>query len=263
MPRTPSGQIHWVEAGPQHGAPAVVLLHGLGGDAGFWAAEQQSLARHFRVLAVDLRGSGSSPSSDGPFSIQDLAREVVGVLDAAGIDAAHVVGFSMGGLVAQAMAVEYPARVCRLVLAATFATTNVQARLFLHAVGSVYRGGASAKQMFELVLPWLFSSRFLSDPRAAPYLDYPEDADEEQPREDWLKLLDAQLAFDGQPRLLSIKAPTLVIAGEEDRLASLADAEQLAQGIKGGVLQVLQGGHLMNVESPEAFQQALVSFLAA
>ena len=263
MPRTPLGHIHWVEAGPKHSASAVVLLHGLGGDVGFWAAEQAALAAHFRVLAIDLRGSGESLPCSGPFSMQDLAGDVIDVLDAAGIESAHIVGFSMGGLVAQALAVEHPARVRRLVLAATFAITNMQARLFLEAVGSVYRNGASAKQMFELILPWLFSPAFLSGPHASPYLDYPEDAEGEQSREDWLRLLDAQLAFDGLDLLASIKAPTLVVAGEEDRLAPLTDAEQLTQGIEGAVLRVLPGGHLMNVESPDAFQKVLISFFTS
>lgn len=261
MPQTPSGQIHWLETAPNSNAQAIVLLHGLGGDSGFWAAEQQILAQRYRVLAVDMRGSGISPSSSESFSIEDLATDVVAVLNAANIGSAHIIGFSMGGLVAQALAVAFPERVRSLILAATFATTNVQARRFLEAVGSVYRCGASAKQMYDLVLPWLFSLPFLGNARAAPFLDYPENTDDEQSREDWLRLLDAQLAFDGRAGLSLIKTPTLVLAGSEDRLASLTDAEQLAQGIDGAVLRIVPGGHLMNLESPHAFEYELLTFL--
>ncbi|NUT77795.1 alpha/beta fold hydrolase [Pseudomonas sp. C1C7] len=263
MPHTPCGQLHWTEATCDTATQTVVLLHGLGGDAGFWANEQQALARHFRVLALDMRGSGRSAACSGPLSIEDLAADVVTVLDAAGVESAHVVGFSMGGLVAQALAVTFPQRVSRLVLAATFATTNVQARHFLKAVASVYRNDASARLMYDLIVPWLFSLPFLSDERAAPFLSYPEDGADDQSREDWLCLLDADLAFDGRDRLASIRTPTLVLAGADDALAPPSDAEQLARGIEGAVLRVIPGGHLFNIESADAFERELLGFFQA
>lgn len=261
--RTPHGDIHWLEAGNASHASVVVLLHGLGGDAGFWRAEQAALAEHFRVLAIDLRGSGLSSATDQAFSIEDLAQDVSAVLQHLGIASAHVVGFSMGGLVAQALAVLAPERIRSLVLAASFARTNVQARGFLEAVASVYRSGSTAKQMFQLVLPWLFSERFLAHPDAAPWLHYPDDAPDEQAREDWLRLLDAQLAFDGRARLGEIRARTLVVCGAEDRLAPPSDARNLANGIAGSVLVELAGGHLMNVEDGDAFMAQLQEFIAA
>jgi pimeloyl-ACP methyl ester carboxylesterase len=259
--------LHWLESSSDGvGEPPLVLLHGLGGDAGFWAAELAALSapspdhRHAaprRVLALDLRGAGQSLGPLEGITIEDLAGDVVAVLDAANIARADVVGFSMGGLVAQALAVLAPARVRRLVLAAAFPRTNPQARLFLDAVASVYRAGVSPRQMFDLIAPWLFSLSFLADPQHAPYLNYPEDDPNEQPRDTWLALLAAQQAFDGGPQLAAIRAPTLVLAGEQDRLASRCDAEALANGIAGASLCVLPGGHLFNVESPAAFLAAI------
>ncbi|GLQ50518.1 alpha/beta fold hydrolase [Dyella flava] len=260
---TSKSGIHWTEQSPAAALDAVILIHGLGGDSGFWEAEQKALGERFRVLAIDLRGSGQSAGSTGPFSIEDLANDVISVLDHAGISSAHVIGFSMGGLVAQALAVAAPHRVKSLVLAATFATTNQQASLFLKAVGSVYRAGATAKQLYELVLPWLFSEKFLSDPRAAPYKVYPEDQSAEQSREDWLRLLDAQLAFDGRAELSKIRMPTLVVCGDEDRLAPRSDAGQLIKGIKGSVLKMIPGGHLINIESHDEFMAHIEDFLSA
>jgi pimeloyl-ACP methyl ester carboxylesterase len=255
--------MHWIEQGPGVDAAAVVLIHGLGGDAQFWGVEQTALATHFRVLAVDLRGSGLSPGTVEAFSIEDLARDVESMLDEAGISSAHVIGFSMGGVVAQALAVASPHRIKRLVLAATFAIVNPQARLFLEAIGSVYRDGISARQLYELVLPWLFSVAFLSDPRATPYLIYPDDPGDEQSREDWLRLLDALLAFDGRAHLAEICMPTLIISGDEDCLAPRAGAEELAKGIQGSVLKIVAGGHLMNVESPDEFIAQIEHFLSS
>lgn len=253
--------IHWLEQGPAHGAPVVVLIHGLGGDAKFWTAEQAALAQHFRVLAVDLRGSGLSTGFDAPFSIEDLASDIVSLLDELGIASAHVAGFSLGGVVAQAVALAAPTRVARLVLAATFSTVNPQARLFLDALARLYAGGASPEQMYDLIVPWLFSERFLSEPRAEPFLTYVEDPTDKQTTADWLRLLDAMLRFDARARLGAIAMPTLIISGDEDRLASANDADALHQAIPGSAHQIMQGGHLMNVESPEAFISALRGFL--
>lgn len=255
--------IRWIEEGTGANKQVVVLIHGLGGDALFWGAEQKALARRFRVLAVDLRGSGLSAVTTEKFSIQDLADDVASVLDEAKISTANIVGFSMGGLVAQALALAAPSRVKSLVLAAAFATTNPQAGLFLKAVASVYRDGVSTKQLFDLVLPWLFSPQFLADPRSLPYTTYPEEEVAEQSREDWLRLLDAQLTFDARAQLCKIEAPTLVVCGDEDRLAPLAGAQELAKGIEGSILKVVAGGHLMNIESPDEFMAHIEDFLSS
>lgn len=260
---TTRGALHWIDTCHDRAGPPVLLIHGLGGDAGFWSAEQAALAARHRVLAVDLRGSGLTPGTHSPFSADALAQDLLAMLDHAGIDRVHVVGFSMGGVVAQALVSAAPTRVHSLVLAATFATPNTQSRLFLQAVGAVYRAGATPKQIFDLVLPWLFSVGFLSDPRAAPWLDYPDDAPDEQTAEDWQRLLDAMIGFDGRPRLPHIHVPTLVIGGDEDRLATPEDAQVLLDGIPSARLSMLRGGHLMNVESPDAFLSELERFFLA
>jgi pimeloyl-ACP methyl ester carboxylesterase len=254
------GSVHWLERG--QGMP-VVLLHGLGGDIGFWTAEIEALAEHVRVIAIDLRGSGQTPMS-GPTTIEELADDVAAVLDAAGVSSCDVVGFSMGGLVAQAFALRWPTRLRRLVLASTFAVMNAQARRFLDAVLSVYEGGCTPTQMFDLIAPWLFSVRFVADPQNAPFFVYPENDPNEQPRPYWCWLYRAQQAFDATVALPRIVAPTLVLVGDEDRLVSTADARTLASLIPDARLEVIdRAGHLINVEQPDAFRGALVAFLRA
>jgi len=254
--------VHWLEHGPGRDAPAVMLIHGLGGDAKFWTTEQTVLGKDYRVLAVDLRGSGLSRGSANLFSIDQLAGDMADVLDEAGIASAHVIGFSLGGTVAQAMAHAFPQRVSKLVLSATFATVNPQAHLFLVALGALYRRGASPEQMYALIVPWLFSLGFLSSAEAEPYLAYVDDPTDHQATEDWLRLLDALLAYDGRRRLADIRQPTLVIGGDEDRLAPLSDAQLLRRGIHGASLEIIPGGHLMNIESPAAFTAAITRFLS-
>ena len=214
-----------------------------------------------RKCYPNIARAGCSAGSSAPFSVEDLAEDVVGVLDEAGIASAQVIGFSMGGVVAQALALAAPERITRLVLAATFATVNPQARLFLSALGANYRDGATAECMYGLIMPWLFSIPFLSDERAQPYMAYVKDPSDRQTREDWLHLLHALLAYDGRGRLSDIRVPTLVLYGDADCLASTCDAKALEQGIQGAVSAVVRGGHLMNIESREVFLGHILRFL--
>ncbi|MFF6983478.1 alpha/beta fold hydrolase [Streptomyces sp. NPDC008343] len=254
----PAGPVHWTDDG--HGEP-VVLLHGLGGDASFWEAERKALAERFRVIAIDLRGSGLTPTSAVGAGIDDLADDVAAVLADQALGSAHIVGFSMGGLVAQAFAVRHPESTDRLVLAATYAAMGAQSRLFLDAVLDVYSGGATPRQMFDLICPWLFSTDFLADPANGVFLQYPEDDPLEQSLEDWRALYLAQQVFDGSAALSTITAPTLILAGDEDQLAPVREAEILARGIPGARLRTLPGGHLFNVEAPDTFLDAVRSHL--
>jgi 3-oxoadipate enol-lactonase len=257
----PAGPIHWTDAGS---GPVVVLLHGLGGDAGFWEPEVAAWSGRLRLLAIDLRGSGGTPSTGSGHTIADLADDVRAVLDDVGVDSAHVVGFSLGGLVAQEFALRHPGRLKRLVLVSTYARMHRQAELFLDAVLAVYEQDRSAKQMFDLIVPWLFSPRFVADPDHAAYFEFPDDAADDQSMEDWRALYLAQRAFDARDRLASIHAPTLVVAGELDALVPVGDAKALATGIPLARLHVIVGsGHLVNAEQPEQYQETVLDFLTA
>jgi 3-oxoadipate enol-lactonase len=259
MTRGPEGPVHWIERGS--GRP-LVLLHGLGGDVGFWAAEMEVWAQTFRVIAIDLRGSGATPPSPGGHTMADLADDVVAVLDDAGINTADVLGFSMGGNVALALALAHPRRVGRLVLASTFACMNIQARLFLDAVLRTYEQNRQPDQMFRLIYPWLFSIDFLADPANGAFLVDAEGAPDDQPFEDWRALYLAQQRFDVRQDLDEIGAPTLVVIGDQDRLVSLDDARELSDGLAEARLAELPGaGHLTNVETPEEFRRLVEQFL--
>jgi 3-oxoadipate enol-lactonase len=248
----------WSEAGD---GPPVVLLHGLGGDAGFWTAAVTRWATEFRVLTVDLPGSGASPVPDEPPTIEGFADALRDVLDSAGVARAHVVGFSMGGLVAQALATGHRDRVDRLVLASTYAVMNPQARMFLDAVRDVVVAGGSLRPVFPLVYPWLFSVGFLADPANAAWLAAPED---DEPTPGWLAQYRAQQAFDGRARLADVAAPTLVVHGADDRLVTDRDAAVLSTGIPGArAVTVTGAGHLVNVEAPDRFAREVRDFLLA
>jgi 3-oxoadipate enol-lactonase len=254
-----AGKVHFVESGS---GAAVVLLHGLGGDIGFWTADAAVWSSRFRVVAIDLRGSGATLGSAGRLTMADLADDVAAVLDHLSIERASVVGFSMGGNVALTFALRHSPRLDRLVLASTFARMNRQARLFLDAVSNVYAQDRSPQQMFELICPWLFSADFLAAPESEAYTTYPDEAGDDQTVEDWQALYQAQREFDVVDRLTEIVAPTLVVAGDRDALVSVEDAQTLVDGIDAASLCILSGaGHLVNLERPDDFRRAVAAFL--
>ncbi|MGV9795923.1 alpha/beta fold hydrolase [Gordonia sp. NPDC003422] len=250
--------ITWQDAGS---GDVVVLLHGLGGDRGFW--DGSSLAEHFRVVAIDLRGSGGTPATRDGHTMLDLADDVVAVLDELGATRAHVVGFSMGGLVAQAFAVRHPDRLDRLVLASTYARISTQARMFLDAIADLVRQGCSDGTVFGLVGPWLFSDSFVADPSNRAFLEIPADEAESYPGNAWLNQYAAQRQFDGTAAAADILAPTLVLGGGEDHLIPRADIAYLAEQIPDATISMFEGsGHLINFEESQRFDDEVAAFLA-
>ena len=241
----------------------LMLISGLGGDHTFWQASLPVLAAHFQVIVYDTRGIGQTDAPEGPYSMAVLAEDLVALLDALHLPKAHLLGFSMGGQIAQAFALAYPDRVEKLILAATFARMNAQARLFLDAVLSVYEGGCSAKQMYELILPWLLSSAFLSHPANADYLVF-DDADPyPQSRQAWRAQYDAQRQYCSLSALPGLQLPTLVLAGAQDRLVPIEDGQLLASRIPNAQLVILpDSGHLINYEQADLFHQCILQFLA-
>lgn len=242
--------------------PPLVLISGLGGDRTFWSASVERLSPRFRVIVFDTRGIGKSDAPREPYTMEQFADDLAGLLDAIGIERAHVLGFSMGGNIALAFALRYPERVDKLVLASSFAVMNKQARLFLDAVLSVYEGGATSKMMFDLIAPWLFSASFLDAPANAAYLQYDENDPDQQPFYAWKNQYLAQQAFDVVSRLREIEKPTLVISGQMDRLAHEEDSVLLAEKIKNAIHRSIPGsGHLVNYEDPDSFHDSILAFL--
>src|SRR5262245_48806387 len=130
------------DRGGAAGRPTVVLLHSVGLDRTFWAPVATAIQHRFATLRVDLRGHGDSPSPPGPWSLEDLADDVAEVLSEIGVDRAHVVGQSFGGLVAQHLAIRHPALVMRLVLSGTSCTTSETDRaMFLDRAGAAEAEG--------------------------------------------------------------------------------------------------------------------------
>lgn len=231
MLRRSNGSIHYEVSGRNH-APALVLLHPLGADLGTWQPQLADFERFFQVVRIDLRGHGKSRLDEGPpspCSMAELAADALAVLDALHIERAHWCGVSIGGVIALQVAVTAPRRVHRLVLANTGAS-------FAPASDWDTRIESARAQGLE---PLLAATQVRG----------------------YIEACTALRDIDLAPQLGAVQAPTLVIAGARDTPASLERAEQLAAGIVGADLLVLDAAHLSNVEQAEDFTSAVVDFL--
>jgi 3-oxoadipate enol-lactonase len=241
------------------GSP-VVLMHAIGCDHRMWDSLAPALAPSHRVLAIDARGHGASPVPPRPYSLGDLAGDVVALLDRLGLECADFVGLSMGGMVGQALALAHPGRLDRLVIACSTSSYGPEGPASWQArIRAVEQGGLEA--IGEMV-----AARYFSDGFRAAHPGVVRTVMERflrTPREGYLGCCDAIAALDFARDLGRIAAPTLVVAGELDTGTPPAMSEAIARGIPNAQLVVIPGAaHLAAVEAPEAFDAAVVRFLA-
>jgi 3-oxoadipate enol-lactonase len=241
--------------------PWLVLIQGMGLDRLGWQPVLGTLGRHFRLVLPDNRGSGRSDRTPGPFTVADMAGDVVAVLDAAGIQRAHVLGASLGGMVAQELAITCPERVDGLVLACTTAGWPFAYPMPAPSVRLIARTrgltpDAALRRHTENALS------------AHTVRQRPELVDRLVSRLAATEVPSAQAAagarYAGRLRQARIRARTLVLHGDADTVVDPRNARLLARRIPGARLVVLPDlGHLLFWEDPDGFADAVTSFLLA
>jgi pimeloyl-ACP methyl ester carboxylesterase len=260
-------RVHLAEIGAGKGAP-ILLLHGLGGRWQHWLENIPRLAGRRRVVAVDLPGFGRSQLPIEPISIARYARTLDRVCDLLELDPAVVVGSSLGGMVAAELALRYPERVQRLVLAgaACLAPTESSARrahFALTALGRITRAlprGVNGTLTRPRARHLAFAS-VLRHPTLISTDMLHELTGGERPAGS-VDALDALSAHHIEDELASISVPTLVIHGRNDLLISSADGRRVATMIDDAELQIFEDtGHLPMVERPGRFNDALLDFI--
>jgi len=248
-------------SGRADGSP-VLLLQGLGVDARGWALQRLALGRRHRLLAVDNRGVGGSAAAPQPFSLEQMADDAVRVLDAAGVAEAHVVGASMGGVLAQLVAVLHPDRVRSLVLACTACRHHEWRRELLASWAADVRAGGMGALAGD-GLRWLVGPRVHR--RFGVWLNLMARLLAQAPPDSFAAQVQAILDAPDELRfeLATVDAPALVITGSQDLLTPVGDAEELAELLPNARLEELRGvGHALMVEAPNAFNHAVLDFFA-
>jgi 3-oxoadipate enol-lactonase len=254
--RTSNGWIAWREEGPLEpdasGDP-VVLIMGLGASSRLWYRLLPWLAREHRVILLDNRGTGSSAPVRGRLTMGGLAGDAVTVLDAAGIEHAHVVGASMGGMIAQHLALDHRERLRSLVLACTTAGGRNGSPPWRLLAASAVRPLLGSRRSFPLVAPSLYAGVTLRDrpDRVAEDLDR-RMADATSPLTLYAQL-GAIALHDTRTRLAELDGmPTTVVHGLEDRLVPPARGRELAELIPGAHLELIPAcGHLLTTDAEE------------
>ncbi len=248
--------------GQRDGTP-VLLIQGLGMNARGWALQRGAFGRRHRCIAIDNRGTGHSDAPPGPYDLVRMAGDVVEVLDAAGIERAHIVGASMGGVIAQILGVLHPERVQSLVLACTACRHHTWRReLLAEWAELVTAHGMQA--MTDDGMRWLIGPRLQR--RFGVFVNVLARVLVQTKPAAFAAQVDAILAMpdDMRNELHTITAPTLVITGSQDTLTPLGDAEEMAELIPGSRLLVMRGAaHGLMAETPFAFNDAVLRFIDA
>lgn len=242
-------------------SPPLLMIMGLGLSSGAWDRLPDRLAARFRVLAFDHRGTGSSGPLRGTCSMAQLAGDALAVLEAESIASANVFGISMGGMVAQELALRWPERVRSLALGATFASFHASEKPSLEASIDLLLLNCGARfATSERVGRLLVSHPFRE--RALEWLR----GDAGQTDSLWAALgqLAAIVRHGPADRLRSLRVPTLVLSGDADRVVPVENAHRLAALIPGARLHILSGaGHAFPLEREEETARLLTGHFAS
>jgi len=242
----------------------VLLISGLGASAEMWARQTPAFESKHTVVRFDNRGVGRSDTPEGPYSIQEMASEAVQLLDALDIPAAHVVGASMGGMIAQEVAIQYPDKALSLTLIATQCGGP-------HSFVAAPESAAALEELATLDMtpqerargwvPYTLSASFREgDPDLVEEYTrisalYPPSTD--GLRAQWAALM----SYDSWERLELVHAPTLILQGSADLLVPMENADVLGVRIPNSRVEILDGiGHSVAFEAADAANQLMLSF---
>jgi len=261
----------------EHGSgDPLLLIMGLAADSTAWMFQLPAFAERYRTIVFDNRGIGRSSKPAGPYTIGGMADDTAGLLAAIGVERAHVVGVSMGGMIAQELALRHPERVRGLVLACTYPEPDEEIRLgrssSIQQLGGTVGADGTAQidlaavdpmMIFQTLLPKVFSPSFLQNQLPILMQLFGGALQWGFSIEAIMAQVDAVMSHQATDRLSSIKSPTLVITGDADLLIPPANSDLIASKIPGARLVKIPGGtHGFNFETPDLFNRAVLDFLA-
>ena len=236
------------------------MIMGLGYALDMWHRTAPVMSQHFRTILFDNRGVGRSDVPPGPYPIPVMAADAAAVLEAAGVSQAHVMGMSMGGMIAQEFALQYPDRVSKLVLGCTACggPKAVRAEPEVNQV-LMNRGGMTMEEAIAASVSFIYD---VATPRARSDEDLAIRRRVFPPPVAYIAQLQGILAWQSYDRLGQIGAPTLVIHGANDRLVPPGNGQIIADRIPGAQWVLLPAAsHIFTTDQPEAAHDAILDFL--
>ncbi|MFQ6087940.1 MAG: alpha/beta fold hydrolase [Candidatus Methanofastidiosia archaeon] len=237
----------------------LVFIHGLGADREFWFFQVEEFSESFKVLTLDVRGHGESDKPNQSYSIGLFASDVATLLQKLNIEKANIVGLSMGGCIAQQLAIDHPEKVKSLVLVNTFSNLRPT------TLSEVFQG------FYRLFLVTFFSMKDFTKLIAKNLFPKPEQNElflmtwkkfAKNPKKPYISSTNALFFFNSENQLSRIRCPTLVVAGEKDRTVRLHRKIHLAEKIPNAEFTIIRdSGHVTPLDKSEEFNRAVLEFL--
>jgi len=255
--RLNDAQLYYEFSGSQ-GAPVLLFSNSLGTNTAMWNSQVSALAKDLQILRYDTRGHGQSPAAPGPYRIEQLADDVLALLDRLGISQVHFCGLSMGGMIGMSIALRAPQRLRKLVLCNT-APKIATPEIWNARMDAVRNGGMAA------VVDGVLERWFTPDFRASA----PEQIESTRkmllgtPVDGYIATCAAIREMDARESIANIKVPTLIISGMFDPVTPPQDGHFMAGQIAGSHYKELPAAHLSNIEASAGFTMELLNFLRA
>jgi 3-oxoadipate enol-lactonase len=255
-----SGRIHYDLVGPPT-APAVCMTHSLTSDGGMWAEQVPALlAAGFQVLRLDMRGHGGSTPFPGPYTIEELAADAVAVLDGLGFSSVHLIGLSMGGMIGQVIAADYPGRLASLMACCTTSRWDGDGSFMRERMEAV-RATGSLQAIVDVNMERRYAPGYRTrrptrwEALRQTFLGTSLDG--------YFGCMEAILKHDVSARLPGVRTPTLVLAGSDDVSTPPESNREIARLIPGARYEEIAGGrHFPNVDFDAQFNRMMTGWLA-
>lgn len=238
--------------------PALVFSNSLGTKYSMWQPQIEHFQQDYYIICYDTRGHGGSEAPQGPYSLEQLGQDVVNLLDHLDIAKAAFCGISMGGLTGQWLAIHKPERFSQVIVCNTAAKIG-QEQAWQDRAALVREQGL-APIAATATLRWFTDPFIQSNPAVVAELS--NDLGAGSP-EGYANCCEALAKADVREQLSSIQIPVLIIAGQQDPVTTVADGQFMQQRIANSRLFEINASHISNIEQPEAFNQAVQTFLAA
>lgn len=251
-------EMHYDLSGSRN-APAVMFCHALGASRSLWRDQAEALARRWRVLAYDLRGHGDSSANGDCYTLDQLADDAVALLDRVEIDRVHFVGISLGGMIAQHVALKHRDRLLSVTLCDTVHTLDDAGRQgFEERIATVRESGL--EPLADATMERWFTEGFRSE--HPDIVQSVRDQFLHTSRDGFIGCCRAITGLDNGDRLGDITTPALIVAGDRDPSSPRAVNETMRETIRGARLQFIDdAAHLANLAQPEQFNHVLTEFL--
>ena len=247
------------------GDHSVILISGVNGDhQSVWPPQVvNALAQYFQVIQYDQRGVGQSDQPDMPYSIEMMADDVVGLMDALQVKTTHLIGYSMGGQIAAKFAEKYPDRINKMIGCVCYPNINVHVQLLGETLIELMELNLADSIIDRIGLPWVFSDRFLAENLSLLM----KSNEESRPKSSigFKRHFEAQCAFKSEAECFkNIKIPVLFIAGEEDRICPPTDVMKFVDLIPDSQITIFpEAGHMLSLEHPDKFAEVICDFLVS